>query len=215
MTSAFIETPRFPDDLAIWARGGTGWSTQVTTVKSGLDQRNSLWTYPKAQFNLASVLRVPAINPQGALYGIQIIRDWIVSMRGQYCGFRFKDFTDYQDETRGTFTAVPNSSTTVFQMAKSYTMGAQSVLRQIRKPLATGIAVYDNASLLVNPTNYTYDSTTGLVTFVVAPTTGHTITWTGQFDIPVRFATDLIEWALAPDGLYDIASIPLIEDRNQ
>ena len=94
-------------------------------------------------------------------------------------------------------------------MAKSYTIGAQTVLRLIAKPLATGISVFVNGGAAT----YTYDSTTGLVTFSSPPATGQVITWTGQFDTPVRFGADVLDYALGMDGLYEVASIPLIEIR--
>jgi uncharacterized protein (TIGR02217 family) len=209
MSGLFIETPRFPDDLAIWAKSGISSSTQISMVKSGRIQRNSLWVYPKARFDIANALRLPDLSNVQATnaYRIQLLRDWIVAMQGRACGFRFKDWTDYQDETRGTFTALPNSVLTVFQMAKSYTIGTQVILRLISKPLATGIAFQDNGGT-VTPS---YDSTTGLVTFGSPPATGHVLTWTGQFDTPVIFGIDMLEYALDPGGLYDVQSIPLTE----
>jgi uncharacterized protein (TIGR02217 family) len=214
MSGIFVETPRFPDDLAIWSKSGISSSTQVAQVKSGREQRNSIWVYPKAKFDISNSLRLPDLsnlNVSGATtaYRINLLRDWIVAMQGQLVGFRFKDWTDYMDEGRGTFTALPNSTTTVFQMAKSYTIGSQTVLRLIAKPLATGIAVFVNGGAA----SYTYDPTTGLVTFSTAPSTGQVITWTGQFDTPVRFGADVLEYGLIADGLYEVQSIPLMEIR--
>lgn len=210
MAGAFLESPRFPDDLAIWAKSGVGFSTQVVTVKSGREVRNQLWTYPRARFDLANALRVAAIRGEGpATYNIAVVRNWIISMQGQYSGFRFKDHTDFSDEGTGTFVTQPDGVATVFQMAKSYTMGAVTVLRAIYKPVASpAVQVFDNGS----PVSPTVDTTAGTATFGSPPTNGHTLTWTGQFDIPVRFAADMVDWAF--DGaMYTLQSIPLIEVR--
>lgn len=211
MSGLFIETPRFPDDLAVWAKSGISSSTQVAQVKSGREQRNSLWVYPRAKFDVANALRLPDLsNVQGSnAYRIQLLRDWIVAMQGQLCGFRFKDWTDYQDEGCGTFTAVPNGVLLAFQMAKSYTIGTQVILRLIAKPVSGAISFFDNGS----PTSPTLDTTTGIATFASAPASGHTLTWTGQFDVPVRFAADILEYVMDTGGLYDVQTIPLIEVR--
>ena len=76
-------------------------------------------------------------------------------------------------------------------------------------------AFFDNAS----PVSPTVDYTTGLVTFGSAPTSGHTLTWTGQFDTPCRFDIDDLKIELVDelpaggDLLCRWASIPLIELR--
>jgi uncharacterized protein (TIGR02217 family) len=210
MAGAFLETPRFPDDLAVWAKSGVGWSNQVVTVKSGREVRNQVWTYPKSRFDIANALRLVAIQGEGAAaYNIALVRNWIITMQGQYSGFRFKDATDFKDEAAGTFVVQPDGVLTVFQMAKSYTMGAVTQLRQIQKPVSATVAVFDNGS----PVSPTVDYTTGKVTFGSPPTSGHTLTWTGQFDIPVRFALDMLDWALDQGGLYVIQTIPLVEIR--
>jgi uncharacterized protein (TIGR02217 family) len=216
VSGLFVETPRFPDDLAVWAKSGVSNSTQVALVKSGREQRNSLWVYPRAKFDIANALRLADLNANQTGspttgYFIQLLRDWIVAMQGQLVGFRFKDWTDYRDEGRGTFTALPNSVLTVFQMAKSYTIGTQAILRLIAKPVSGSITVFDNGGTPSG--SVTVDPTTGLVTFGTPPSTGHVMTWAGQFDTPVRFGADILEYALDPAGLYDVQSIPLIEIR--
>lgn len=212
MPGAFLESPRFPDDLASWSKSGVGWSNQVVTVKSGREVRNQVWVYPRARFDIANALRLVALKGESAApYNIALVRNWIITMQGQWSGFRFKDWTDYTDEGAGVFVQAPDSVRTVFQMAKNYTIGAVTQQRAIYKPVASpAIQVYDNA-VLGSPT---VDTTTGLVTFGSAPATGHALTWTGQFDIPVRFAADMLEWALEGDGaLYVLQSIPLVEIR--
>jgi uncharacterized protein (TIGR02217 family) len=225
VSGLFVESPRFPDDLAVWSKSGISNSTQVALVKSGREQRNSLWVYPRAKFDIANGLRLPDLsNVQGSnAYRIQLLRDWIVAMQGRVVGFRFKDWTDYQDEGRGVFVkpnVVPpaivngDGSTTIFQMVKSYTIGTQIVPRLIAKPVVSpAIQIYVNGVLQVVTTNYTIDTTTGLVTFTSAPGSGQTLTWTGQFDTPVRFGADMLEYALDSGGLYDVQSIPLVEIR--
>jgi uncharacterized protein (TIGR02217 family) len=59
-------------------------------------------------------------------------------------------------------------------------------------------------------THYTI-SATGVVTFVTAPTTGHALTWTGEFDIPVRFDVDYLPVIMNVNSIAQIGSISLRE----
>ena len=64
-------------------------------------------------------------------------------------------------------------------------------------------------------TDYSIDATTGIVTFVSQPSVGAPLTWTGEFDVPVRFGADTP--TMGPDGsgaMYDWAQLSLIEIRN-
>ncbi len=212
MPGAFLESPRFPDDLAVWAKSGVGFSNQVITLKSGKRVRNQVWVYPLAKFDVVNALRLAGLSGvPAANYSVQVLRDWIIVMQGQYSGFRFKDHTDFKDEGKGVFVETPDSARTVFQMAKNYTVGAVTVQRAIYKPtVSPATKVYDNA-VLGSPT---VDTTTGLVTFGSAPATGHTLTWTGDFDIPVNFAVDMLEYALDLGAMYTVQSIPLVEQRQ-
>lgn len=82
-------------------------------------------------------------------------------------------------------------------------------MRPIRKPVA-GVVVRANG--VVIPA--TVDTTTGLATFT-APA-GQSVTWSGQFDVPVRFETDQLSWDYGrwAQGLVLSADIPLVEDLS-
>jgi len=67
-----------------------------------------------------------------------------------------------------------------------------------------------NGTTMTVTTDYTI-SATGLVTFTSPPTTGQAITWTGEFDLPMRFATDEFPAVINEAGLVQIGSIPIIE----
>ena len=102
-------------------------------------------------------------------------------------------------------------TSTTFQLAKKYTSGAQVQSRLIRKPIATGFAILVSGV----PPTYTLDATTGIVTIAAAPAAS-AITWSGEFDVPVRYDTDQLDGQIVgrnADGLlYTWQSIPLIED---
>ena len=61
---------------------------------------------------------------------------------------------------------------------------------------------------------WSVDTATGLVTFASPPVAGGTLTAGFEFDVPVRFDTDMIDVALKFERLGSIQSIPLIEVRK-
>jgi uncharacterized protein (TIGR02217 family) len=213
---AFLETPRFPENIAFNAVGGPTYLTSVVTVSSGLEQRNSLWTFARMVWDVGQVT-APLSS-----YGVLIA--FFRAVGGKRTSFRFKDFTDFTEAMPAGsgasgvlgLTGLGDGTTTVFQMVKNYPTGALTDQRLIRKPISGTCAFFDNGS----PVSPTVDYTTGLVTFGSPPTTGHTLTWTGQFDVPVRFDTDDMKYRIvnrqgaAGELLVDWPSIPLIEDRN-
>ena len=212
--TAFLETPRFPATLAFKAVGGPGFLTQVASASSGYEQRNSVWTYPRGTWDVGNI--VDTLSNYGQLVAFFRI------VGGKAMGWRFQDPTDYTDAMPGTvgkgvlgLTGLGDGTTTVFQMVKNYTLGSSVAQRLIRKPVSGTCAFFDNAS----PVSPTVDYTTGLVTFGSAPTSGHALTWTGQFDTPCRFDIDDLKIELVDklpaggDLLCRWASIPLIELR--
>ncbi len=63
-------------------------------------------------------------------------------------------------------------------------------------------------------TGWSADTTTGIVTFTTAPGAGVAITAGFEFDVPVRFDTDMLDVTLDLERLGSITSIPLLEIRR-
>jgi len=83
--------------------------------------------------------------------------------------------------------------------------------RRIEKPVAGTIRVALNGAEQFN--GWLSDPSTGIVTFEAAPDPGVTITAGYQFDVPVRFDSDLMDVTLDIERLGSITSIPLVEIR--
>jgi uncharacterized protein (TIGR02217 family) len=60
---------------------------------------------------------------------------------------------------------------------------------------------------------WTVDTTTGIVTFSVAPTNTHPVTAGFEFEVPVRFDTDFLEVDYANFDAGAIPDIPIMEVR--
>ena len=195
--ATFIETPRFPEDISYGSGGGPEFKTHVFTV----EQRQASWTVARARYDVSYGIR--------DVTDMDTVRAFFYNTAGKASGFRFKDWSDYMltAENIGTGDTVE----TVFQITKTYTTGAETYIRNIKKPV-TGIEVYVDAVLQVEGggSDYTIDTTTGIITFNAAPGV-FAITVTGTFDIPVRFDTDFL--MAKHDGFETEAwdAIPLIE----
>jgi uncharacterized protein (TIGR02217 family) len=61
---------------------------------------------------------------------------------------------------------------------------------------------------------WSVDTATGSVSFTTAPAAGAAITAGFEFDVPVRFDTDMLDVTLDLERLGSITSIPLLEIRR-
>lgn len=195
---SFLEA-RMGDLLSLGFQSVAGYNTQIVTLDNGREQRNANWSRAKRRYSAAhtsfQVAHFPALV---ALFH---------AVRGSAHGFRFKDHTDYQCTAESLGTA-PGSGSAAVQLTKTYTNGALSTVRNITKPVSATVYVGGVAK------TGTLDTATGLFT----PTTawaGGALTWTGEFDVPVRFTSDelpaVIETKTA-GGIYVIrCAIELVE----
>lgn len=204
---AFYESPRFPEQIAFGAVGGPEFKTNVVTVESGREKRDAVWAYPRHSWDVSPPARLQA--------QYEALRAHFMSVDGRAHGFRFKDWSDYEATVAQGFVA--GLTGTTFQLVKRYVSGAQSKTRRIRKPIASGFSLYDTAVLLTPTTDYTLDTTTGIVTTATTRTAAN-LTWAGQFDVPMRYDTDKLNGEIISrndDGyIYRWDSIMLVEDMN-
>jgi len=207
---AFHEV-RFPDNISRGARGGPERRTQIVELASGDEERNASWANSRRRYDVA--------------YGIRRSDDlaavvaFFEARNGRLHGFRYKDWADYKsslpslaitptDQQIGTGTG----GLTTFQLVKQYTSGAQSWTRAIVKPVAGTVRVA--LGTVEQLTGWTLDTTTGFVTFTAAPGNGVIVRAGFEFDVPVRFDTDMLDVTLDIERLGSITSIPLLEIRR-
>ena len=207
---AFHEV-RFPDNISRGARGGPERRTQIVELASGDEERNASWANSRRRYDVA--------------YGIRRADDlaavvaFFEARNGRLHGFRFKDWGDHKsclpsgtpsptDQAIGT----GDGATTAFQLVKRYASGAQSWTRAIAKPVAGSVRIALGG--VEQPSGWSVDTTTGVVTFGAAPGSGVAITAGFEFDVPVRFDTDALDVTLDLERLGSITSIPLLEIRR-
>lgn len=207
---AFHEV-RFPDNISRGARGGPERRTQVVELASGDEERNASWANSRRRYDVA--------------YGIRRADDlaavvaFFEARNGRLHGFRYKDWADYKsglpsqpttptDQQIGTGTG----SLKTFQLAKRYISGAQSWTRTIAKPVASTVRIA--LGMEEQMSGWTVDATTGVVTFTTAPGNDVIVRAGFEFDVPVRFDTDVLDVTLDIERLGSITSIPLLEIRR-
>jgi len=194
---SFIES-RLLECVAYGFQGGPTFATQIVQLRTGVERREAMRSRPLYRF----VAPYQNLDPSDH----EAVIDVFNACLGAAYGFRFKDWADYQATAEALGTA-PSGSTPV-QLIKTYTRSSLSTVRTIKKPVAGSVTVYRNGT----PFAGTLDTTTGIFTPGSA-WSGGTLTWTGDFDVPVRFASDDLIFSYANYRALT-ADVSLVEDLS-
>lgn len=207
---AFHEV-QFPTAISINSRGGPERRTEVVILGSGSEERNQRWANSRRRFNAGYGIK--------SLDNIHTLIVFFEERRGRLNGFRYKDFSDYRscaplttpantDQVIGT----GDGSEDEFQLVKKYGT-TYYWTRTISKPVSGTVLVAVDGTPQVLGTDFTVDTTTGIVTFLPGhiPGSSTSITAGFEFDVPVRFDTDMLEIQLEPPSFGDIPNIPIVE----
>lgn len=201
--ASFVEV-QFPPRIARGATGGPGFSTDVVILESKSEKRNQNWAKARASWDVATGIKTPT--------DMDVVRAFFYTRAGKAFGFRFKDWGDYRATAEACGGTVGGGNT-VFQLQKTYSSGGVNYVRPITKPVTASVKMFVGGVLKTLTADYTLNSTTGVVTFGVAPASA--VTWTGEFDVPVRFDIDKLDITyetLSAQGILSNASrIPIIE----
>jgi uncharacterized protein (TIGR02217 family) len=206
---AFHEV-QFPDNISRGARGGPQRRTQIVELASGREERNASWSASRRRYDVSyGIRRVDDLHAVVAFFEARL---------GRLYGFRFKDWADYKscapsqgvsemDQVIGT----GDGETTEFSLSKAYGTAPHIYQRRIEKPVADTVRVALGGAEQFN--GWSVDPATGIITFDAAPDSDVSITAGYQFDVPVRFDSDLMDVTLDIERLGSITSIPLVELR--
>jgi uncharacterized protein (TIGR02217 family) len=209
---AFHEV-RFPPGISQGATGGPERRTEIVTLGSGFEERNSRWADSRRFYN--------------AGYGVRSIDDlheviaFFEERRGRLHGFRWKDWADYKscapgrnpspfDQLLGTGDGVDAT----WQLVKVYGADYAPWTRTIAKPVPGSVRVAVNG-VEKAPGTFTVNAATGVITFDPAhiPASGHEIRAGFEFDVPARFDSDRLDLNLNSFRAGAIPSIPIVEIR--
>ena len=187
----------FPPAIARGATGGPEYRTDVVEMRSGFEQRNSIWATSRARYNVGTGVRT---REQMAL-----VLAFFRARKGKAYGFRFRDWGDFEAVNQ-PMQATGNPL--ILQLVKNYGDAINPETRVIKKPIAGSVTVTIN-NVPVTPS--TIDTATGLVTFASAPSATPVASF--QFDVPVRFDADHLDMRTDAYTIQQAPSIPIVEVR--
>ncbi len=159
---------RFPSCIKFGVTGGPRFSTGKAVATNGFTSKQRNWLYPLQSYQAANAIKSEA--------DFEAVRAFFYNVYGGFDGFRFKDWSDYKvADGQGAILTHDDDSK---QLARAYTYGARTFIRPISKPVPGTVTITGGGTL-----NYT----TGLISG------GDPVSWTGEFDVPVEFAEDLMD----------------------
>lgn len=203
---------RFPTAISFGSTGGVERRTEIISLVNGFEQRNTPWEQSRRRYDAG--LGVQSLDDLDA------VLSFFEARRGMLNGFRWKDWLDHKSSVPsaapGPFDQVigtGDGAQSGFNLAKIYASGTFEFRREITKPVAGSVRIAINGAEMTEGLDFTVDTTTGIVTFGVAPAIGTAVTAGFEFDVPVRFDTDVIEVNIAAFEAGEIPSAPVVEVR--
>ena len=193
---------RFPLDVSLDARGGPERATDIVTLSSGREERNSRWMQSRRRYNAAYGIKGRA--------DMQAVLAFFEERRGRFHSFLWRDALDHSsdgEQVLGTGDGVE----TQFQLVKRYGAAFDPYDRPITKPVAESVEVFVDA---VETEAFVVDELTGILTFDEPPAEGAVLRARFEFDVPVRFDIDRLDVQLSSFDAAEVPSIPVVEVRE-
>jgi uncharacterized protein (TIGR02217 family) len=185
----FLEDPPFPRCPSFGFTSEPMYDVTVVTRGGGFEKRNRNWQRPRHRYTAV-------VGPR-AQADVEAVLEFYHAVGGRAVGFRFSDGNDYQSASLGSVVSptdqplvlVTGSSPEEYQLVKRYTAGVLSQDREIVKPVAGTVRIADAGVEKDEMYDWTLDYASGRVTLNFMPV--GVLTWGGEFDVPVRFDSEL------------------------
>ncbi|MFK7945717.1 MAG: TIGR02217 family protein, partial [Paracoccaceae bacterium] len=172
-------------------------------------ERNSPWARSRRRYDAGLGVR--------SFDDLAAVLTFFEARHGRLFAFRWKDWLDHKssvpsvDVTPGDVLLEGTGNTR--QLVRRYTDNGGSYTRPVTKPVAGTVRVGVDGVELNEGGEFAVNTETGVVTLVSDPGVAD-VTAGFEFDVPVRFDTDVIEANLATFEAGEIPSIPIIEVRD-
>ena len=203
---------RFPTSLSFGALGGPERRTEIVTLANGFEERNTPWAHGRRKYDAGMGLR--------SLDDVARLIAFFEARQGQLIGFRWKDWADFQSclpseelDADNQLIAVGDEQTTTFQLIKTYRSGDVSYDRPITKPVAGSLRVSVGGVPAEDGVAYEVDTARGLLVFANPPDAGAEVRAGFEFDVPVRFGTDIILTSMSRFQAGEVPDVPVVEIR--
>ena len=200
----------FPLDLGFAASGGPRFSTEVVTTASGHEHRNSQWSDARMEYDAGLGVRSET--------DLLTLAAFFRARRGRAVGFRFRDPIDNGSREDGGMVTpfdqpigTGDGVTTRFPLTKRYGGDGEWQQRRITRPEPGSVRVALGG---VEQLSGWALSAGGLIDFETPPPVGVAVSCGFAFDVPVRFAEDRLDLALANFRAGEVPGVTLVEIRE-
>ena len=158
----------FPASLSFGSSRGPERRTEVITLASGFEERNTTWAHSRRSYDAGIGLRsAEDIHEIIAFYEARL---------GKLYGFRWKDWADHRsggpsevvtalDQPLG----IGDGAETSFNLSKTYVSGPSSYVRPIAKPVGGTVLIAADGADLAEGTDYSVNASSGEIQFVSPP----------------------------------------------
>lgn len=203
---------QFPTNLSFGSVGGPERRTDIVTLSNGYEERNTPWAHSRRRYDAGLGLR--------SLDDVAELVAFFEAREGQLHAFRWKDWADFKScaplsepQSSDQLIFVGDEVTSVIPITKTYQSGDYSYVRPIVKPVEGTVRVAIGGDELQETIDYTVDFTKGEVIFPHPPDLGAEVRAGYEFDVPVRFDTDVIQTSVSSFRAGDTPSVPIVEVR--
>ena len=179
------------------------FSTGVKKAVSGKELRVSYMAYPLYRFSL----NYEFLRNGNRGVDLQALVGLFLLMKGQWDSFLYSSPHDNTVATQQQF-GIGDGVTKSFQLTRSFGASGFNFIEPCQNISGTP-NIYKNAVLQTVTTNYTIDAN-GIVTFVVAPGNGLSLTWTGSFLYRCRFLQDASDFSNFMQDLWELKKLEFI-----
>lgn len=202
---------RFPASISFGSMGGIKRRTEIVELVSGHEERNTPWAHARRRYDAGLGVR--------SLDDLAAVLAFFEARRGRLYGFRWKDWLDHKscapsevptamDQELGE----AGEGATRWRLVKRYGDAEGGYARPILKPVLPSVLVaIDGVELAA--AEFSTDPASGELVLAAAPPVGAVVSAGFEFDVPVRFDTDVLEVNMAAFEAGEIPSIPIIEVR--
>ncbi len=201
----------FPTDISYGSSGGPKFKTTIFTANSGYEQRNINWSNVRCEYTANQGIKTQE--------QMDVLTDFFFNRQGKAFGFRFFDWNDYAITNQVIGTG--DGATTAFQIVKTYTSSqdesgeSYTFSRTLNKIAWDSVEEVQVGSVVLDPSTYTVDYNTGLITFATAPADNDIVSvGYAEFHVPVRFDTDQLDSTFEYQNVQNWTNIALIEVRD-
>jgi uncharacterized protein (TIGR02217 family) len=205
---------RFPTAISRNATGGPERRTEIVTLASGHEERNSRWADSRRSYNAGYGVR--------SLDDLEAVVAFFEERRGRLYGFRWHDHVDAKScppsatpQATDQEIGVGDGLAVAFQLVKTYGGTHAPWTRDIKKPVAGTVLIAVDGIAIPEGAGWAVSTASGIVTFDQAhiPAPGAVVTAGYEFDVPVRFDADKLEINVMSFRHGAIPSFPVVEIR--